>query len=173
MSGVFFFPLCSPSIKNCHNIFLLFVKLEGWFARQSQTFIVEIFISVQFFWNCWTWDCHVGIVHWWLWFHFIIKVHSTLSMTVTVLLKLWLVSCNMFLKLFYCMLEQTCSEQNINVYKLWSSLFLEISDVSIGVILLLLAHLKSQALLRPDENEAFEYRIITPTFTLKYHQNLI
>ena len=51
--------------------------------------------------------------------------------------------------------------------------FLEISDVSIGVILLLLAHLKSQALLRPDENEAFEYRIITPTFTLKYHQNLI
>ena len=51
--------------------------------------------------------------------------------------------------------------------------FLELNDVSIVVILLLLAHLNLPTLLRPDENGAFEYRIITPTPTLKYHQNLI
>ena len=71
------------------------------------------------------------------------------------------------------MLEQTGSEQNINMHKLQSFLFLELSDVSIVVIWLLLAPLNSLTLLRPDENEAFEYGIITPSPTLKYYQNLI
>ena len=71
------------------------------------------------------------------------------------------------------MLEQTGSEQNINMHKLQSSLFLELSDVSIVVIWLLLAPLNSLTLLRPDENEAFEYGVITPSPTLKYCQNLI
>ena len=71
------------------------------------------------------------------------------------------------------MLEQTGSEQNINMHKLQSFLFLELSDVSIVVIWLLLAPLNSLTLLRPDENEAFEHGIITPSPTLKYCQNLI
>ena len=71
------------------------------------------------------------------------------------------------------MLEQIDSEQNINVHKLQSSLFLELSDVSIVVILLLLAHLNPLTLLRPDKHEALEYGIITPTLTLKYRQNII
>ena len=70
-------------------------------------------------------------------------------------------------------LEQTGSEQNIKVHKLQSSLFLEVTDVSIVVILLLLAHLNFLTLWRPVENKAFENGIITPTPTLKYHQNPI
>ena len=35
------------------------------------------------------------------------------------------------------------------------------------------AHLNFLTLLRPDENEAFEYGIITPSPALKYRQNLI
>ena len=50
---------------------------------------------------------------------------------------------------------------------------LELSDVFIVVILLFLAHLNSLILLRPDENEAFEYGIIAPTPTLQYHKNHI
>ena len=71
------------------------------------------------------------------------------------------------------MIEQTGSEPTINVHKLQSSLFLELHDVSIVVILLLLARLNTLTLLRLEENEVFEYGIITPTPTVKYRQNLI
>ena len=57
--------------------------------------------------------------------------------------------------------------------KLQSFLFLELHDVSIVVILLLLARLNTLTLLRVEENEAFEYGIITSTHTVKYRQNLI
>ena len=50
---------------------------------------------------------------------------------------------------------------------------MELSDVSVEVILLVLAHINSLTLLRPDENQAFEYRIIISAPTLKYCENLI
>ena len=71
------------------------------------------------------------------------------------------------------MIEQTSSEQTINVHKLQSFLFLELHDVSMVVILLLLVRLNILTLLRLEKNEAFEYGIITSTPTVKYRQNLI
>ena len=105
LSGIFFFPLCLPSIKNCHNrFFSLFVKLDSWPARQTPQPQTD----------------HDNFILWWKYlFHFI---HDCDSFTKTVIAFLF---CNMFCKLFYFikMLEQTVCEQNINVHKLQSSLF--------------------------------------------------
>ena len=50
-------------------------------------------------------------------------------------------------------------------------LFLELDDVSMAVILLLLAHLNSLTILRPVKTESFENGIITRTTALKYQLN--
>ena len=102
------------------------------------------------------------------------KVCSTLSITLTVLLKLRLFPATCFSNFStVSKVLNRGSEQNIIYINFDLLFFLELSDVSIVVILLLLAHLNSLTLLRPDENEAFEYGIITPATTLKYRQNLI
>ena len=99
------------------------------------------------------------------------KLCSTQAMTVhdcESLIKTVIVFCNMF----YC-------TRSARAERFWGKhlmcinfdrLFLEF-NVSMAVILLLLAHLNSLTLLRPDETKAFENGIITPTTALKYQLN--
>ena len=95
-------------------------------------------------------------------------VHHCDSLTKTVI-----VLCNMFFKMFYC-------TRSVRAERFWGKhlkcisfdlFFLELNDVSMAVILLLLAHLNSLTILRPDETEAFENGIITHTTALKYQLN--